>query len=111
MRNTFFRYFMAAFVLYALSIGALAQVKAFDTSRMDRNADACDDFFEFANGTWVKNTEIPPSETRWGTFNILIDQNTNYLHEILENAATVPLRVGKIDAPQVLPGDRGGLSG
>ena len=71
MRNTFFRYFMAAFVLYALSIGALAQVKAFDTSRMDRNADACDDFFEFANGTWVKNTEIPPSETRWGTFNIL----------------------------------------
>jgi len=78
---------MAAFVLYALSIGALAQVKAFDTSRMDRNADACDDFFEFANGTWVKNTEIPPSETRWGTFNILIDQNTNYLHEILENAA------------------------
>jgi putative endopeptidase len=65
----------------------MAQVKAFDTSRMDRNADACDDFFEFANGTWVKNTEIPPSETRWGTFNILIDQNTNYLHEILENAA------------------------
>ena len=87
MRNTFFRFFMAAFVLYALSIGALAQVKAFDTSRMDRNADACDDFFEFANVTWVKNTEIPPSETRWGTFNILIDQNTNYLHEILENAA------------------------
>jgi putative endopeptidase len=87
MRNTFFRFFTAAFVLYAVSIGAMAQVKAFDTSRMDRNADACDDFFEFANGTWVKNTEIPPSETRWGTFNILIDQNTNYLHEILENAA------------------------
>jgi putative endopeptidase len=87
MRHSFFRFLTAAIVLYSCSIGALAQVKAFDTSRMNREASACDDFFEFANGTWVKNTEVPPSETRWGTFNILIDQNTNYLHEILENAA------------------------
>jgi putative endopeptidase len=87
MRNNIFRFLTAAFVLYSLTISAMAQVKAFDTSRMDRNADACDDFFEFANGTWVKNTQIPPSETRWGTFNMLIDQNTNYLHELLENAA------------------------
>jgi putative endopeptidase len=87
MRLSFFRFLTAAIVLYSCSIGALAQIKAFDTSRMNRDASACDDFFEFANGTWVKNTEVPPSETRWGTFNILIDQNTNYLHEILENAA------------------------
>ena len=87
MRLSFFRFLTAAIVLYSCSIGALAQVKAFDTSRMNRDASACDDFFEFANGTWVKNTEVPPSETRWGTFNILIDQNTNFLHEILENAA------------------------
>jgi putative endopeptidase len=87
MRLSFFRFLTAAIVLYSCSIGALAQIKAFDTSRMNRDASACDDFFEFANGTWVKNTEVPPSETRWGTFNILIDQNTNFLHEILENAA------------------------
>ena len=87
MRLSFFRFLTAAIVLYSCSIGAFAQIKAFDTSRMNRDASACDDFFEFANGTWVKNTEVPPSETRWGTFNILIDQNTNFLHEILENAA------------------------
>jgi len=86
MRNSIFRFLTAAFVLYSFTLGAMAQTKAFDVSRMNRDVSACDDFFEFANGNWVKNTQIPPSETRWGTFNILIDQNTNYLHEILENA-------------------------
>jgi putative endopeptidase len=54
---------------------------------MDRSADACDDFFQFANGTWVKNTEIPPSQSRWGSFSILAESNRDVLHDILENAA------------------------
>jgi putative endopeptidase len=86
MRIRSFRFLTAVFVVYALGISALAQIKAFDTSRMDTSADACDDFFQFANGTWVKNTEIPPSQSRWGSFNILAEGNRDVLHDILENA-------------------------
>src|SRR3954452_18563253 len=88
MRNSLFRFLTAALVLYSVTIGATAQTKAFDVSRMDRTANACDDFFQFANGTWMKNTEIPPSQAGWGSFNILQEDNREILHDILEKART-----------------------
>jgi putative endopeptidase len=87
MRNKVFRFLMAGFVLYSFTLGAMAQTKAFDVSRMDTTADACDDFFQYANGNWVKNTPIPPSQSRWGSFNILAENNRDVSHEILERAA------------------------
>src|ERR1041385_9146988 len=90
MRNRSFRFLTAVLVVYALGIGAMAQTKAFDTSRMDTSADACDDFFQFANGTWVKTTPIPPSQSRWGSFNSLAESNRDASHEILERAAKDP---------------------
>ena len=75
----------------ALSLSATAALaqngKAFDTKRMNASVSACTDFFEYANGTWLKETQIPASESRWGTFNILADNNNAMLREVLENAA------------------------
>jgi putative endopeptidase len=73
--------------VYSFGLSALAQTRAFDITRMDTTADACDDFFQYANGNWVKNTPIPPSQTRWGSFNILSEANRDILHDILEKAA------------------------
>src|SRR5213078_1970142 len=87
MRNKIFRFLAVALVIYSVVVAALGQTKAFDTSRMDTSANACDDFFQFANGTWVKNTEIPPSQSRWGSFNMLAESNRDVEHDILENAA------------------------
>src|SRR5258706_7904640 len=86
MSKSFFRSVTALAIVLAIWSGALAQSSGFDTTRMDRSANACDDFFQFANGTWVKNTEIPPSQSRWGSFNILAEDNRDVLHGILENA-------------------------
>jgi putative endopeptidase len=44
-----------------------------------------DDFFLFSNGNWIKNNPIPPSESRWGSFNELENSNKKKLTEILEN--------------------------
>jgi putative endopeptidase len=82
-----FRILITLAVALSLWSATLAQSSGFDTSRMDRNVDACDDFFQFANGTWLKNTEIPPSQSRWGSFNILAENNREVLHDILEKAA------------------------
>ena len=81
-----FRFVTTLAVLLSLWTAALAQSSGFDTSRLDRSADACDDFFQFANGKWVKDTAIPPSQARWGSFTILQENNRDVLHDILEKA-------------------------
>lgn len=87
MQKLSFRLTKVLFVISAFCLMINAQNKGFDTSRMDTSVEACTDFFEYANGTWLKNTGIPATESRWGTFNILGDRNSNILREILENAA------------------------
>jgi putative endopeptidase len=82
-----FRPVAAAAVIFTFAVVAMAQGKGFDTSRMDRTVDACTDFFEYANGSWLKSTTIPASESRWGTFNILGDNNNATLRQILETAS------------------------
>lgn len=76
----------AMLMLITLSVSAIAQSNGFDPANMDRAADACVDFFQYANGGWLKKTEIPASESRWGTFNILADRNNAILKEVLDTA-------------------------
>ena len=88
MRNFYFRMFTAMAVLFSISFSAVAQSKGFDPSRMDKSADACDDFFQYSNGTWVANAEIPASQPRWGSFNILAENNRTILKNVLEKASS-----------------------
>jgi putative endopeptidase len=55
-----------------------------DVSYMDKSTLPQDDFFQFANGTWVKNNPVPPSESRWGSFNELNKYNLEKLTTLLE---------------------------
>ena len=57
---------------------------------LDPNVKPQEDFFQFANGNWVKNTQIPSTESRWGSFNELDLSNKKKLIEILENAKNNP---------------------
>jgi len=57
-----------------------------DPKNMDTSVKPQDDFFQYANGAWIKRTEIPPEYTRWGSFNELIEHNNDALHDIAEKA-------------------------
>jgi putative endopeptidase len=57
-----------------------------DPSSMDPSVRPADDFFLYANGGWIKRTEIPPEYSRWGSFNELIERNNDALHDIAEKA-------------------------
>ena len=59
-----------------------------DPKDMDTSVKPQDDFFMYANGGWIKNTEIPPEYSRWGSFNQLVEHNNDALHEIAEKAAS-----------------------
>src|SRR5438876_4564255 len=61
--------------------------KPIDPSNMDPSVKPVDDFFFYANGGWIKRTEIPPEYSRWGSFNQLIEHNNDALHVIAEKAA------------------------
>ncbi len=58
-----------------------------DANNRDSSVKPGDDFFLFANGSWIKQTEIPPEYSRWGAFNELIELNNDALHTIAEKAA------------------------
>jgi putative endopeptidase len=86
MRILSFRFVVALTVLLSIWAAALAQSSGFDTTRMDTSVDACADFFQYANGTWLKKTEIPADRSRFGSFDILSDNNQASLREILDTS-------------------------
>jgi putative endopeptidase len=46
-----------------------------------------DDFFRYASGTWLANTQIPADRTRWGTFDMLRDKSERDVRTIIEEVA------------------------
>nr|WP_320119345.1 M13 family metallopeptidase [uncultured Marinifilum sp.] len=46
-----------------------------------------DNFFEYSNGTWMKNTPIPADKSRYGAFDILGENANEAVHILLEEAA------------------------
>jgi putative endopeptidase len=88
-----FRPVLSAFLLTLCS--AFAE-KAFDPTGMDPSVKPGDNFFQYANGTWIKNNPIPPEFATWGSFVELGEQNLSKLKTILESASTTPAPKGSI---------------
>lgn len=61
-----------------------------DISLMDKSVSPKNDFFNFVNGTWIKNTEIPADKTRWGSFDELRQKTDKDALAILNEAANNP---------------------
>jgi endothelin-converting enzyme/putative endopeptidase len=64
----------------------------FDVSAMDRAANPCTDFYQFACGGWVARNPVPPDQARWGRFDELQERNEMTLRSILEKAAAPAAR-------------------
>jgi putative endopeptidase len=61
-----------------------------DISYMQPKVSPSEDFFQFSNGTWIANNPVPPSESRWGSFNELEQNNKEKLINILKSMVTEP---------------------
>jgi putative endopeptidase len=63
------------------------KIKYIDPAEMDLSVRPGDNFFLYANGTWIKNNPVPASKTRWGSFDELRESNAKRLRTLLESAA------------------------
>ena len=61
----------------------------FDLKALDRTANPCVDFYQYACGSWIKDNPIPPDQSRWDRFDALQERNREILHEILEAAERI----------------------
>lgn len=65
-----------------------------DMASMNTAVKPGDNFFEYVNGTWLANTEIPASKSNYGSFNILADQSDDRVKVIIEAAAAKNAKMG-----------------
>ncbi|HEY5258623.1 MAG TPA: M13 family metallopeptidase [Candidatus Baltobacteraceae bacterium] len=82
----------ACLVLFAANVAHArtplpALVSGIDLSNLDKTCKPCQDFYQFANGGWIKKHPIPATETRFGSFDILQRSNQAALQKILDKAA------------------------
>ena len=90
---------MAAYALLVLAqLAAYAQTAptpethGIVVANMDRSVKPGDDFYRYANGDWIKRTEIPPDRSDIGVIDSLIDLSQKRVAGLIDEAA-------KADAP------------
>ncbi len=64
---------------------------------IDSTVSPSTDFFQFANGGWIKNNPIPGEQSSWGIGNLVIEENNKRLREICEKAASSNPKAGTND--------------
>lgn len=64
---------------------------------LDTTVNPANDFFDYANGGWIKNNPIPGEQSAWGIANLVIEENQKRLREISEKAASSDATKGSND--------------
>ena len=68
----------------------LAMSKGINLDFLDRTTDPAEDFYQFVNGGWLNQTEIPSDRSSWGSFHELSKETDRKVLDILDDELSIP---------------------
>src|SRR5437762_10108783 len=86
-------FFFLSFVAFVVTLPAQTPTKpqygtwGFDLAGADTKTKPGDDFFRYANGTWIDKTQIPPDKPAYSLRLAMTDLTEQRLHEMMETLA------------------------
>lgn len=66
--------------------------KFIDPQNMDLSVKPGTNFYQYANGNWIRSNPIPASKTSWGSFNELREKSLDAMKALLEEASKTTTR-------------------
>ncbi|KAI0093561.1 Metalloprotease [Irpex rosettiformis] len=70
-------------------------------SSLDESNDPCENFYDFANGGWLKEHPIPSDKGRFGNFDALSQQNRRLIQQILsQDSSSLYLTAGLVEGAE-----------
>lgn len=70
-----------------VSSQVFAQEIGINLSYIDSSVTPQTDFYKFCNGKWLRDTKIPESDSRWGSFNEINERNLDNIKTILKKVS------------------------
>src|SRR5678809_1561913 len=88
MFNKVFPIAIICSLLLSCNNNSKTQVKAYvAAANLDTTVKSSNDFFEYANGGWIKKNPIPADQNGWGIGYVVNEENQRRLKTISEEAA------------------------
>jgi len=85
--------YLGVLLTLAAGVGACAQehgLKGIETADMDRTVKPCDNFYDYANGSWRASNPIPAYMDRWSRRWQAGELNKDQLRKILDEVSAAP---------------------
>ena len=64
-----------------------SMIKAIDPANMKATINPGDNFFEYANGSWIENNPIPAEYSQYGAFTVIYEDNQKQLKSLVEEVS------------------------